>query len=80
MYLCYLCQTFYNILWKTLTHNARFFIWNILLSKKNEKSKKLKKVKKLFSRYRFLKPYFKKWKYNIKNLLILIKLLILNLL
>ena len=73
MYLCYLCQTFYNILWKTLTHNARLFIWNILLSKKNEKSEKLKKVKKLFSRYRFLKPYFKKWKYNIKNLLIINK-------
>ena len=69
IYLCYSCQSFYDIISKVLMNKARKLFLGIFFYKFNKKYNIIENVRKLFNRYQYLKPYFEKWKCLIKLLL-----------
>ena len=61
IYLCYYCQTFYDILSKIIINNARKLVFNLLLNFGNKDNFKIMKLRKIFNRFQ-IKPFFEKWK------------------
>ena len=61
IYLCYYCQTFYDILSKIIINNVRKLVLNLLLNFGNKDYFKIMKLRKIFNRFQ-IKPFFEKWK------------------
>ena len=69
IYLCYSCQSFYDIISKVLINKVRKLFWLIFLSKFNKNYNIIINIRKLYNRYQYLKPFFEKWKCINKLLL-----------
>ena len=62
IYLCYSCQTLYDILSKIFTNKARKLFLHQLFLGYNKNYNIIYNAKKLFNRYQYVKPFFEKWK------------------
>ena len=62
IYLCYSCQTLYDILSKIFTNKARKLFLHQLFLGYNKNYNIVYNAKKLFNRYQYVKPFFEKWK------------------
>ena len=62
IYLCYSCQTLYDILSKIFTNKARKLFLHQLFLGYNKNYNIIYNAKKLFNRYQYVKPFFEKCK------------------